>query len=144
MNDAFSITIASTKEEIAGCYSLMAELRPHLKEDAFVETVEHLMRQYHYRLAYLSDGGIKSVAGYRIAEWLHTGRYLEIEDLVTVTTERSQGYGSMLFDRLCEEARKKQCQQLRLVSGVQRKDAHRFYERQGMKFEAHYYSLNLG
>jgi hypothetical protein len=33
--------------------------------------------------ACLDDDGIKAVAGYRVSEWLHAGKYLEIEDLVT-------------------------------------------------------------
>jgi len=32
---------------------------------------------------------------------------------------------------------------LRLVSGVQRIDAHRFYEREGMTWEAKYFSKDL-
>ena len=36
------------------------------------------------------------------------------------------------------------CDQVRLVSGVQRVDAHRFYEREGMRFEAKYFSMDLG
>lgn len=40
-------------------------------------------------------------------------------------------------------ARREQCRQLRLVSGVARTDAHRFYDRKGMAFEAKFFSMML-
>jgi len=144
MNDDVTITVASTDKEIAACFPVMAELRPHLKEAEFVETVRRLFSRHNFELVYLTCfGSIRAVAGIRVAEWLYTGKYLEIEDLITASGHRSAGYGGQMFDWICDEARRRGCQQLRLVSGVKRKDAHRFYEREGMTFEAHYYSMNL-
>lgn len=143
MNNAVNVQVASTREEIDACYSLMAELRPQLQKKDFAQTIQHLMESQGFRLVYLHDQAIKAVAGYRIGEWLHSGRYLEIEDLVTAGGSRSKGYGSALFDWLCKEASRNECRQLRLVSGVKRTNAHRFYERKGMTFEARYYSMNI-
>ncbi len=138
-----NIQIAHTQEEITACYAVMAELRPHLSQDDFLALVERMHKNHGYDLAYLDDNGIKAVAGIRIAEWLYTGKYLEIDDLITTAAARSQGYGATLFDWVADYARENHCVQLRLVSGVQRIDAHRFYENKGMKFEAKYFSLNL-
>jgi GNAT superfamily N-acetyltransferase len=121
----------------------MSELRPHLPADTFVATIRHLMDTTNFKLAYLDDDGIKAVAGYRISEWLHAGKYLEIEDLVAASGARSKGYGGVLFDWLVEQAVQADCRQLRLLSGVKRHDAHRFYLRKGMAIEAHYFSMNL-
>ncbi len=87
------IKIATSLEEIERCYPVLAELRPHLDADRFVETVQRLTRDVGFRLVYLTDGNIKAVAGYRVSEWLHSGRYLEIEDLVTSQAERSKAMG---------------------------------------------------
>ncbi|WP_331343969.1 GNAT family N-acetyltransferase [Cellvibrio sp. UBA7661] len=138
-----NIQIAHTQKEIIACYAVMAELRPHLSQDDFLALVERMHNNHGYDLVYLDDNGIKAVAGIRIAEWLYTGKYLEIDDLITTAAARSQGYGATLFDWVADYARENHCVQLRLVSGVQRIDAHRFYENKGMKFEAKYFSLNL-
>ncbi|WP_049631079.1 GNAT family N-acetyltransferase [Cellvibrio sp. pealriver] len=138
-----NIQIAHTQKEIIACYAVMVELRPHLSQDDFLALVERMHNNHGYDLVYLDDNGIKAVAGIRIAEWLYTGKYLEIDDLITTAAARSQGYGAMLFDWVADYARENHCVQLRLVSGVQRIDAHRFYENKGMKFEAKYFSLNL-
>lgn len=79
-----------------------------------------------------------------MSEWLaFDGKYLEIEDFVTKSGERSKGYGGELFDWLIVQAKENGCNQLRLVSNVARTDAHRFYERKGMARGAQYFSMNL-
>ncbi len=137
------VRIASDPSEWLRCFPVLSELRPHLQEDAFVDTMMRLAKTTQFQLAYLDDGGVRAVAGLRIAEWLHSGRYLEIEDLITANGERSKGYGGILFDWIKQYAIDQNCNQLRLVSGIQREAAHRFYLRKGMVFEAKYFSMNL-
>lgn len=137
------IQLASTAEEITACFPVIAELRPQLSFDVYIALVTRMQKNHGYQLAYVNDNGVKSVAGIRIAEWLYSGKYLEIDDLITAEGERSKGYGAALFDWVVDYARAQQCVQLRLVSGVQRVDAHRFYQTKGMTFEAKYFSLML-
>jgi GNAT superfamily N-acetyltransferase len=137
------IALAQSEQEISACYSVMAELRPHIQPDEFVPLVKRLTQIAGFQLVYLTAGEIKAVAGFRISEWLAGGKYLELEDLVAKSGERSKGYGGELFDWLVERAREDNCRQVRLVSRVSRLDAHRFYLRKGMSLEAHYFSMNL-
>ena len=137
------IYLAQSEREILDCYPVMAELRPHIQPDDFLPTVKRLAETTGFKLAYLNDGGVKAVAGFRISEWLAGGKYLEIEDLVATGGERSKGYGGELFDWLVEHAVENDCRQVRLVSRVTRFDAHRFYLNKRMIIEAHYFSLNL-
>lgn len=137
------VQLATSPQEVTACFAVMSELRPHLSLDSFTALVERMQKNHGYELVYLDDNGIKAVAGIRIAEWLYTGKYLEIDDLVTTAAARSKGYGAILFDWLANYAREQKCVQVRLVSGVQRADAHRFYLNKGMKFEAKYFSLDL-
>ncbi|MBA3786755.1 MAG: GNAT family N-acetyltransferase [Acidobacteria bacterium] len=137
------ITLAKEEREILDCYSVMAELRPHIQPDEFLPRVKRLTEIAGYQLVYLTDDGIKAVAGFRISEWLAGGKYLEIEDLVAAGGERSKGYGGELFDWLVNHAKENDCEQLQLVSRVNRFDAHRFYLNKRMIIEAHYFSMNL-
>jgi ribosomal protein S18 acetylase RimI-like enzyme len=137
------IAVAQTDSEILDCYPVMAELRPHLQADEFLPTVKRLMETTGFQLAYLTDVEIKAVAGFRISDWLAGGKYLEIEDLVAKSGERSKGYGSELFDWLVQHAKENGCRHIRLISRVSRLDAHRFYERNGMTLEAYYFSMDL-
>lgn len=137
------ITLAESEREILDCYPVMAELRPHLRPEEFVPTVKRLAEVAGYRMAYLTDGGVKAVAGFRISEWLAGGKYLEVEDLVAASGERSKGYGGELFDWLVAHAGEHGCDEIRLVSRVTRFDAHRFYLNKRMVIEAYYFSRPL-
>jgi GNAT superfamily N-acetyltransferase len=137
------IAVARSEQEILDCYPVMAELRPRIQPDEFLPMVKRLAEIAGFQLAYVTDGEIKAVAGFRISEWLAGGKYLEIEDLVAKSGERSKGYGGELFDWLVEHAKANDCLQVRLVSRVNRLDAHRFYLRKGMSHEAHYFSMSL-
>ena len=141
---SMTISFAETDEEIQDCHDVMSQLRPQIGSEDFVPRVRRQMERFDYRLAYLSDNGdVKAVAGIRISEWLHGGEYLEIDDLVAKAGERSKGYGGELFDWIVELARVEKCDHVRLLSGVQRFDAHRFYLKKRMNIEAHYFTLNL-
>ena len=137
------INLAQTDEEIQNCYSVMAELRPHISADEFLTQVKRQMNESNFKLVYLNDEGVKAVGGFRVAEWLSGGKYLEIEDLAAKDGERSKGYGGALFDWIVEYARQENCDQIKLVSHVKRFAAHRFYLNKRMIIEAHYFSLAL-
>jgi len=98
------IALAESDEEILDCFSVMAELRPHVSKNEFLPTVKRLTENAGFQMAYLTDGEIKAVAGFRISEWLAGGKYMEIEDLAAKNGERSKGYGGELFDWLVEYA----------------------------------------
>jgi GNAT superfamily N-acetyltransferase len=139
------IKIAVSDADIAACFAVLSQLRPHLPQADFLATIRRLEATTGFRLASVTDDGrVRAVAGIRAAEWLYAGKYLEIEDLVTAEADRSRGYGGQLFDWLVQHARAQGCRQLRLVSGVAREAAHRFYGRKGMRFEAKYFSMDLG
>ena len=121
----------------------MAELRPHLVEAQFVERVRRQQVESGYRIAFVEDSGVKSVAGFRIAEFLAWGKALYVDDLVSTATDRSKGNGKLLLDWLVARARAADCAQFHLDSGVQRFEAHRFYLRERMIISAHHFSMNL-
>lgn len=137
------IALAVGDDEIRACYPVMAELRPHVQSDEFLRRVRRQTEVAGYRLAYLADGEVKAVAGFRISECLAWGRFLYVDDLVSKDGDRSKGYGGELFDWLVAHARAEGCDQFHLDSGVQRFDAHRFYLAKRMFIEGHHFGLKL-
>ena len=138
------IALAKTRDEIAATWPVMHQLRPHLDAKAYLGQVLRLQAERDFELARMSvDGTVVAVAGLRFGEWLVGGRYLEIEDFVTSEECRSEGYGGQFFDWIAALGREAGCRHLRLLSGVQREAAHRFYRRKGMRLDAYYFSLDL-
>ncbi|MGE0030844.1 MAG: GNAT family N-acetyltransferase [Steroidobacteraceae bacterium] len=134
---------ASTDAEIADCYDVMAELRPHIPREQFLPLVRS-MQADGYRLACIRDGGrVVAVAGYRFGTNLFAGRHLYVDDLVTADSERSRGYGRELLAWLRALAVENDCDVFHLDSGVQRKRAHAFYLREGMEQSSLHFSVRL-
>ena len=71
------------------------------------------------------------------------GRHVYVDDLVTDDDARSRGYGKAMLDWLKAEARRLGCARLQLDSGTQRKDAHAFYLREGLRIEAFHFGIPL-
>ena len=59
------------------------------------------------------------------------GQRAWVEDLAVDPERRSEGIGKALLDAAKEWARERGASHLELDSGVDRADAHRFYEREG-------------
>ena len=135
------ILIAKSDQEIMACYPVVVQLRPSYSEVDFLSQVKK-QQENHYHLAYLKIADtVCSVAGYRYSENLAWGKFLYVDDLITDFNQRSNGYGKVLLDWLIEQAKEHQCQQLHLDSGVQRLDAHRFYQREGLLHTGHHYAF---
>ncbi|MBI3776532.1 MAG: GNAT family N-acetyltransferase [Gammaproteobacteria bacterium] len=138
-----SIRIASTDADIMDCYRVMRELRPHVAEEQFLARVRDHEKS-GYRLAFVHAAeGCMAVAGFRISENLAWGRFLYVDDLVTLPAQRSKGYGAHLLSWLKGYAGQNNCSQLHLDSGMQRTGAHRFYEREGMTRAGYHFSESL-
>jgi GNAT superfamily N-acetyltransferase len=104
------IHIAQSDAEIAACYPVMRELRPHITDDAFVSRVRAQEKSGN-RLVYC-QGPEGTVAGFRFGESLSWGRFLYVDDLVTLQNKRSQGFGAALESWLAELAAREGCSQL--------------------------------
>lgn len=134
---------AVTDGEIADCYEVMAELRPHVGRDGFVPLIRS-MEKDGFRLAYIKDGErVVACAGYRFSNNLFYGRSLYVDDLVTAETERSKGHGRALLAWLRGLAVASGCQAFHLDSGVQRMRAHAFYLREGLELSSYHFSVRL-
>jgi len=138
-----AIALAQTDAEIARCFPVMQQLRPHLVEAEFVATVRK-QQAGGYLLAYVEkDAAVVALAGFRLLDNLVGGRVLYVDDLVTSDAHRSSGLGTTMFDWLTSRAREEGCTYLELDCGVQRFDAHRFYMKNRMAITAHHLAFRL-
>ena len=143
MADDDVVKLAGTAEEIARCYGVMRELRPHVGEAEFVPRVQAQMAQ-GFRLAYLEHASeVVAVGGFRIMEMLASGRTLYVDDLVTREAARSAGFGGILLRWLEQHAREHGCETFSLDSGTHRCEAHAFYFRERMRVTSFHFAKKL-
>jgi GNAT superfamily N-acetyltransferase len=124
---------AETAAEIAACFSVMRELRPHLVSAEEFGTRVRRQRKDSYRLlAAWDDGKAVGIAGWRVQENLIRGRFCYVDDLVVAEGFRSGGLGARLLDAVADEARGLGLSRLVLDTAIDNVLGQRFYFRYGM------------
>lgn len=126
------IELAQSDESILSAFDAMKHLREFDDARSFLQRVRELQRDGYLLVCVVADGRVVAAAGFRVGEKIPWGRHLYVDDLVTVPTERSKGFGSALLTWMKQYGKGVGCGQLHLDSAAHRKDTHRFYEREGL------------
>lgn len=125
-------------------FDVLAELHTHLDAAQFAELhVAGAAQGLMFTAAYGEDASCLGVAGWRVQHTASRIRKLTVDDLSVTSRRRSAGVGAALLEHLGVRARRMGCRALDLDCGVQRADAHRFYEREGMIMTSRHYTMML-
>jgi len=112
--------------------AMLRVLRDAVPEDVFARRLEAARRDgYRVLLAQVSGGAVGAL-GFRLTSDLFRGRRFYIDDLVVQPERRGQGIETQLLTRAQAMAADLGCDHVRLCSGLNRADAHRFYEAHGL------------
>lgn len=118
-----------TTNDILAAYPIMGQLRTSLDQETYLNLVKEAIEYDQYRMfALYVDDKMIAVIGFKIMITLYYGKFVWVCDLVTDSEFRSQGYGEKLLTFVENWAKGHQIQTIALSSGLQRVDAHRFYE----------------
>lgn len=131
----------TTLEERLAAYPVMHELRTHLSKEEYLVLLEEMIPQGYRLFALYSDNEIVAVTGIVELVNFYNKKHIYVYDLVTKTTERSKGYGEELLSYIHTIAKMNQIETVSLSSGLQRINAHRFYEEK-MNYKKTSYSFN--
>jgi len=134
----------STEAEWRKAYPVMAQLRTHLDEETYLDYVREMADDGYRLFAAVVDGEVVSVAGVTTLLNMYDGRHAYVYDLVTDSERRSEGHGLALLSFVEDCARERGYDTVVLSSGLERTDAHRFYEeRAGMERASYVYRQSL-
>ena len=144
-----TLTIAQSDADIRRCLPAMLTLRTHLTPERALGQIRLQQANEGFVLAFVEEGDISkpapAVVGYRILNFLHSGKTLYIDDLSTLPDARGKGYARALLDFVIEQARQTDCQCVSLDSGQNpaRYDAHRLYLNKGFNITSHHFNLSI-
>ncbi len=128
VNSKETIQELTNKEQWLEAFPIMNQLRTDLTQKTYLELLEE-MREDGYRLyALYKDNQVVSLAGLSWRVNFYNKRHVFIYDLVTDSAQRSFGYGEKLLSYLHNWAKENGASYVALESGIQRNEAHRFYE----------------
>lgn len=113
-------------------YMLNKELGYLYEEEKVREKIKYIIENKKdiILVAYINNNIIGYIHGSEY-ELLYSDSLINILVFVVKESYRKNGVGTALIDKLEEIAIEKKYSGIRLVSGIDREDAHRFYERNG-------------
>ena len=129
MNDSTHKILELTKsDQFEAAFPLMNQLRLDLTLDSFLELLGQMTNDGYRLFALVAQNQIVALAGASLRTNFYSGRHVYIYDLVTDASKRSFGYGESLLEFVHDWAKENGAEYVALESGIQRTDAHRFYE----------------
>ena len=138
------IRLLTAEAELARCFSVMRELRPHLADPAaFLRLTQAALAEDAEFAALEDEGEIATVALFRIRTMLVSGVTLYVDDLVTAGRARSRGHGKAMLAWLMEYGKTRGCETFSLDSGTFRQEAHAFYFREGLRITSFHFQRKL-
>jgi len=132
-----------TLKELYTVYEVLKQLRNTLSYDEFEDLI-YDMRHIEYKMIGLFEKGeLVTYAGINVQTNLYHKRHLYIFDLVTDEKYRGQNYGAMMLEYLEDYAKTAACENIVLSSGLQREDAHRFYEKHNFQKKSYVFLKSI-
>lgn len=136
------VRIASL-EDVDKLIPTLLELRPHRSADELSAMLIAQMKN-GFQVVFVGDETIAfAVGGFRTLDVLFSGKTLYVDDLVTHSMHRRNGYASMLLKWMIQYAKENGYNHFSLDSGHQRKDAHRLYINHGLDITAHHFGKDV-
>ena len=122
----------ATEKDASSLLPLIEQLGYKISEAILLKNIKlHLSTDYNLFVALINDELVGFIS-------LHIYQYVHLEDRLSRITalcvdaeHRSFGIGAKLLVHAEEYIKSEGCKIIELTSGVQREDAHRFYERHG-------------
>ncbi|MDM5279026.1 GNAT family N-acetyltransferase [Paenibacillus silvae] len=109
-----------------------------MNEQQMQKTFQYMEKNGHYYVlgAYDHDELVGSVMGIECMDLMGSCEpFMVVENVIVSERERRQGIGQKLMLEIEQIAKDRGCAYIILVSGDQRKEAHRFYEKLGFRDE---------
>ena len=118
----------TTTKQWLEAFPIMKQLRTDLTEESYIELLQDMSKDGYKLYAMYAEDEIVSLVGLSWRINFYNKRHIFIYDLVTDVSQRSFGYGEKLLKYIHDWANENGAEYVALESGLQRSDAHRFYE----------------
>ena len=109
-------------------FPIIKQLRADLNKLEYIKLLKIMSSEGYRMFALFESEEITSVIGITKKTNLYDGNHIFVYDLITDENKRSKEYGKKLLSYVEDMAKKDNCETISLTSGLQRIDAHRFYE----------------
>ena len=119
--------IKITEPELKQIFPIINQLRPHLNFEEYFKIVKNMPAYQIFCL--FKNEEVVSYIGFAKMLNLYYGNHIWVYDLVTDKTKQGQGYGKILLSYVEKYAKDNKLSCIALSSGLERTNAHKFYEK---------------
>lgn len=112
-------------------FALLNEFYPSLTYEDYSRELDTMIPHNYAQVAIYDNGECLGLTGYWIGSKLWCGKYLELDNVVISSKERSKGIGKKIFDYMKEKAISENCTMMALDSYTDNFKAHKFFYREG-------------
>lgn len=123
-----NIVELTTIKQWEEAFPVMKQLRTDLVIENYLELLGEMKKDGYRLFAFYAGNRIVALTGISLRVNFYSKRHVFIYDLVSDVDHRSQGYGEKLLNYIHIWAKENGAKYVALESGLQRIDAHRFYE----------------
>jgi len=118
----------TTTIQLREAFPIMKQLRLDLDEKTYLDLLNEMQKDGYRLFALVAEDNIIALAGLSLRVNFYSKRHVYIYDLVTDASHRSLGCGERLLNYIHNWSKENGAEYVALESGIQRIDAHRFYE----------------
>lgn len=120
-----------TLEEMMEHLPLVQQLYPDLTQEKYASMLHEMIPNNYSQAVVFENEKAVALSGIWFNTKLWTGKYIELDNVVTDKNFRSKGAGKLLNNFATEKAKQLGCKYIVLDAFAENRDAHRFYFRDG-------------
>ncbi len=143
MKTKFTIREINSEKEMLSHFSKLKELSPYLTLSQFKVMLKDMLK-HGYRMAGVYDTKkCVGISGFWISTKIYSGKYVELDNVITDKKYRSMGLGKMLCDWIIAVAKKEGCKTAMLDAYTHNAAGHKFYFREGFVIKGFHFLKDI-
>lgn len=132
-----------TAQEMQLLYPLVEQLNDDLEQEQFTIYLADMLENRYRCVGAWGEGKLLGAMGFWVSTRFWTGKFLEIDNVVTDEAARGRGIGAKLAKWVDEEAERLGCSRVIAAVYTRNNAAHRFYARERYDILGFYFTKKL-
>jgi GNAT superfamily N-acetyltransferase len=132
-----------TAEEMLQQLPLLQQLYPDMTKEKYETLLRDMIPHGYSQVVVLDGDKCVGLSGIWFNTKLWTGKYIELDNVVTDKNHRSKGVGKLINYFAAGKAKQLGCRYIVLDAFAENRDAHRFYFRDGYVIGGFHFLKNI-
>lgn len=131
------------KADVKAAYDVLRHMYPDMTSEEYVKIALARLAEGYRLVAVLDGDKMVSVAGFWIGMRFYCGKFIQLDNFVTLPDYRGRAVGKLLVDWIKDLGRAENCNRVILDTYVDNYPAHRFFLREGFIIRGYHLNFML-